>query len=251
MRAWILAAVSVGAPGLLARADVVSILPSRDNTLINQAPGSPTIYADGAGAALFSGVTADNFKRRALIEFDIAGSIPAGATITRVDLTLTCTRTRGGSLALSLYRMTSDWGEGDTNPFGQGGLGAPAVAGDATWNERFFGSGNTWTTPGGDFVPVVSATRSVSGTGVYQWTTTPQLVADVQSWLNNPDANYGWILKSPENVSSNAKRFTSRQSTATDELPKLRIEYTVPTPATAAVLGLAGCVVTSRRRRTP
>ena len=53
------------------------------------------------------------------------------------------------------------------------------------------------------------------------------MVADVQSWLDNPANNFGWLVKGDESTSTTAKRFDSRQSTVP---PVLTIEYTQATP---------------------
>ena len=67
--------------GRPALADVVTVPASRDNTLIEDPSGA---LSNGAGPSLFAGRTAQprNSIRRAVIAFDIAGTIPAGSVIT-------------------------------------------------------------------------------------------------------------------------------------------------------------------------
>jgi hypothetical protein len=97
-----------------------------------------------------------------------------------------------GARTVELHKLLADWGEGTSHaPMGEGD-GAPATSNDATWRHRFFDS-LFWTTQGGDFSAVVSASQSVGSTGQYTWSST-QMVADVQSWLDNPDSNFGWLV---------------------------------------------------------
>jgi hypothetical protein len=38
------------------------------------------------------------------------------------------------------------------------------------------------------------------------------MVADVQSWLNSPGSNFGWLVLGDESVAGSAKRFDTRES---------------------------------------
>jgi len=73
------------------RAVAVNIPASQDNTLYENATGA---VSNGAGDYFFTGRTREGFKRRAVIKFDIASNIPAGATITSVTLHLYMSRSR-------------------------------------------------------------------------------------------------------------------------------------------------------------
>ncbi|MEK6675018.1 MAG: hypothetical protein AABZ47_05110, partial [Planctomycetota bacterium] len=66
-------------------ADTVTITSSKDNTLYEDPLGG---ISNGVGYYMFAGKTGSSVLRRALIEFDIAGNVPAGATINSVSLTL-------------------------------------------------------------------------------------------------------------------------------------------------------------------
>ncbi len=205
----------------------VDIFSDRDNTMYSENPGN----SNGAGDFLFSGKTNNGHTRRALIRFDIAASVPAGATITNVTLTLYMSRTQAGPEMLHLHKLTKDWGEAGSNAPGQEGSGTAAMSGDATWNNNFFNTG-TWTNPGasGDYVAASSAGTSVAGNGFYTWSSS-QLTADVQSMLDNAGSNFGWILIGNENTSQTAKRFNTRENPNSSQRPKLSITYTpAPTP---------------------
>jgi hypothetical protein len=191
--------------------------PMRDTTIFEESD-----LSNGAGDYLFAGQTNTGNDRRALIAFDVAGTIPAGATITSVELELEMTRTISGAQTIGLHRLTADWGEAGSDASGQEGGGADAQTGDATWQHRFFSS-DTWSSAGGDYASTASAEQSVSGSGSYTWGSTSQLVADVQGWLDNPNDNFGWILVM--STGGTAKRFNSRENS--NDPPVLKVEYTV------------------------
>jgi hypothetical protein len=143
--------------------------------------------------------------------------------------------------------MLANWGEGQSNSNGQagGGGGAPAEPGDATWSHGFFGS-TPWTTLGGDFEASPSAGQQLVGTGFYTFSGAG-LVQDVQAWVDNPAANFGWAIVGNESVSGSAKRLDSRNHPTPANRPSLVVTYTpIPSPASLAVLGLAAAW---RRRR--
>lgn len=198
-------------------ADIVSLTPTKDNTLyefVAPSLGETGPASNGAGVSLFVGRTNNKGPsiRRGLIAFDVAGAVPAGSTINSVQLVLNMTQTIAGAEPVDLHRLTADWGEGTSNATsGGGGGGAPATTGDATWLHTFF-STSSWATPGGDFSPTVSATEAVDDNGPYTWGSTAQMVADVQGWLDTPASNFGWILIGNESTSATAKRFDTRES---------------------------------------
>jgi hypothetical protein len=92
---------------------------------------------------------------------------------------------------IELHRLLANWGEGTSQATREEGTGAPATLNDATWRHRFYDT-IFWTTEGGDFSPTVSASQSVGPIGQYMWSSA-QMVADVQSWLDNrPATSVGW-----------------------------------------------------------
>ncbi|MEP7107762.1 MAG: DNRLRE domain-containing protein [Ferruginibacter sp.] len=198
----------------------------RDNTIYQDAPGN----SNGKGENLFSGSNALNSPRRALLKFDIAAQIPAGAVITSVTLTLFCNKTTAGNSDISIHQLLADWGESNSNAMGEEGGGIAAVANDATWVSSFHLS-NLWNSPGGDFTATASATTTVGDTGLsYNWTSS-QAIADVQNWLNNPSLNFGWILIGNETISSTSKRFDSRENLNSAQRPQLSVTYDIASVA--------------------
>ena len=223
-----------------AAGDIVTLEPSRDNTIYEES-GSDS---SGNGAFMFSGKTSPNRNealRRALLFFDPVNGdgqnagIPAGSRIDDVTLTLRVSRSRPGNQSMAVHKLTQDWGEeGSTNVGfgGTGGKGGNAHTNDATWTHRFFDTPMTWTNPGGDFVSSASDTASVGTSGDAAWSSA-QMIADVQDWLDNPSSNFGWILIGNESTKETSKRFNSRQNGS--NRPTLTIDFTpagVPTTFT-------------------
>ena len=223
--------------GSPAHADELVRTPIADATLLEDEFGA---VSNGGGGWLFAGKTSGFFSRRALLRFDLS-PIPRGSTITRVQLRLRMDRTLDfANRVMSLHRVTASWNEGVGNPTNNEGSGVPTVDGDSTWLHRVFPD-ELWTTPGGDFVAQPSGT-SVFGfieprfdnfdsnptTGTFgNPNGNPGLIADITAWINEPAANFGWILRGYEDEAANARRFVSRTGT-TASRPTLTITYTPP-----------------------
>ena len=201
------------------------INPSKDNTLYEYVSADGD-RSNGAGAHFFVGKTDLARLRRGVVAFNVAGSIPAGSTITSVSLSLNMSRTNQNTArTIELHKLLADWGEGTSNANAQEGQGAAAATNDATWRHRFY-STVLWTAQGGDFSGTVTASQSVGAIGTYTWGSTSQMVADVQSWLNNPSNNFGWLVKGlDESTIATAKRFETKESATP---PALTINYTPP-----------------------
>jgi hypothetical protein len=230
----------------MAHADLVALVPAKDNTLYEDANGS---LSNGAGAFFFAGRTNMGVIRRGLIAFDIAGEIPAGSVINNVTLTLHMAMSGPGTFAVSLHRALADWGEGTSDAEGGEGGGAVATVGDATWLHTFYDT-NFWTNPGGDFTTTPSASAAIGGVNFYSWTSTI-MATDVQQWLDQPLTNFGWLLKGDESALGTAKKFDSRQGTDPQYWPVLTIDYTpVPAPSGAVLLTMVGACWPMRRRRS-
>jgi len=228
----------------------VDLAPVADTTLIEAAPNANL----GGACIVNSGTTFISTRNRGLFQFDLSG-LPVGTIVNNVELVLSVTGEPGsGFIAAnySLHRMLRPWGEGDKGDpncppeIGSSpGLGAPATSGEATWTHRFALTTDTWGAPGGaagiDFAAPSSGEQIISGTGdsPYYFNSSPGLNADVQSWINNPQDNFGWMLLCDSELErGTARRFASREDVS--NTPILIVEYTVvPEQGTLAFLGLA------------
>ena len=207
-----------------AAAGTLRLEADRDATLIESPDGS---LANGAGPAMFAGRNnqADASIRRALIHFDVAGSLPEQAVIESVVLTLSMTPSNAIPRALSLHRVEADWGEGPSVSLGGGG--APALPGDVTWLHTFYDV-EEWVRPGGQFLGRESAVTVVTASGTYTWGATEQMKADVTLWAANPERNFGWTLRDDETVAQTAKNFATREHADAELRPVLEISYRMP-----------------------
>ncbi len=219
-------------PQMFLYADEVSLSASKDNSIYFEGD-----LSNGAGDHLFSGRTASGNDRRALITFDIAASVPMGATIDAVQLTLNVSKTPdSNSHSFSLFKLSVDWGEGISNAPDAEGAGIAAAIGDATWSHTFFDN-SFWASAGGDFVSEASATAQIGGTGAVTWLSTAALVADVQQWLDQSNSNFGWLLRGDDAVSGTARRFDSRENRVFTLTPKLEIIFTPETTGACCSIG--------------
>src|SRR5262249_46841914 len=126
-------------------------------------------------------------------------------------------------------RLLRDWGEGVAIG---GGVGAVPALGDATWKYSFFNT-TLWSiagasSDGADRSSVPSASQTV-GTVLqnYTWGPAGAVVSDVKLWLDQPAANFGWLILGDETVSQTARRFDSRESDASVR-PSLAITFIAP-----------------------
>jgi len=212
-------------------AESVTITPSADTALLQNFPSN-----NFGGMAWFNSGTTQIFTtNRGLLKFDVAAHIPRGAQILSASLVVEVVGQPVDGDApnpFELRRMLRDWGEGNKTGLPPS-LGAPATEGEANWTHRFALTTNEWATPGGlvgvDVSPVVSIDTFVYGVtfSPYTFDSTARTVADVQTWLDNPATNFGWMLISAaEQLDFSARRFAAREDT--NRAPALTIEYFAP-----------------------
>lgn len=210
-------------------------LPNLVSAVTFAASKDTTIYdtgnANGTGEGLFAGTNGFNNVQRGLIAFDIS-SIPSGSTITSVtvDLHVNTQALNSTSFTVTLNPLTQDWNEatvGTGGETGGGGAGVTPVAGDAVWTD----SGIAPWTAGGAFNATVSGSALVSGVGTFNTFTGAGLISDVQSWVDNPGTNFGWVIRASEAAGdSTSKRFSSRENTGNGggNVPFLTVLYDAP-----------------------
>lgn len=241
----------------VAGASVIVLDPTKDTTLFENNPDNNL-----GGEDLAVGATAQGKRMRPLFFFDVAGAIPSGSTIDAVSLTFFVTRNPFPGLIAStvgLHEALVDWTEGAGND-ASGNNGVAALPGESTWNSRAHGS-TAWGLAGGqagvDYVALASGTGAMNAPGEYTIPSTAALVADVQSWLDNPAGNFGYFMISAnEATAGNGRRLASTenldqvQSPVPVAPPRLEINYTVPEPGTTlSFLGGAALLLKMRLRR--
>lgn len=200
--------------GAVCHADTVTLKPTADTMLWDRDPDKPRGTETSMVAGML-GAKAAYSKTRAVIQFNLTGQVPSGARISAATLTLRVVKIPNGAVnsTFNLQRVTHAWTEAD-----------------ATWN-------SPWSIGGGaapvDFSSAISATQAVAGLGSYAFAPTAQLVADVQSWLDHPGSNQGWILLSQkESTGKTARHFATREDT--NNSPILVITYDPSTSAPPA-----------------
>jgi hypothetical protein len=205
-----------------AAAATIVLTPTKDNTIYG-----PTDKSDGLGDELFAGRSGKGDVMRALLAFDVAGALPAGVVINSATLSLTVTTPQSHASTVNVFTLLADWGQGVSSAPRGGAAGAAATTNDTTWTTRFFNvPGTAWATPGGDFAPTVRASQFITGSTVTADLFSVALAADVQAWLDNPSANFGWMLRAQDEVSTGiAIRFDSREAAV--GRPALAIDYSV------------------------
>lgn len=201
-----------------------SVPTARDNTLYESATGA---LSNGAGEFLFAGTTLQGSDdlRRGLLFYDLASELPTDASVDSVSLRMQMSASMAGDTTVSLFPATADWGEGTSDAaMGEGG-GGMSTAGDATWIHTFFDT-QMWSVAGGDFSSTASAATTVGGNGIYTWGPTVEMVTDVQSWIDTPATNFGWVVVGDESSTPpTAKRFNSRQNSLPATGPRLIVNF--------------------------
>lgn len=208
----------------------VSLSPIMDNSIFSEQTGN----ASGAGRLYIGQNNAGN-NRRALLQFDLS-SIPAGSVITSVSLSINVDQAPPGSTVSTqnLHPITTAWGEGLSNGSGGGGVGATAVAPDATWLNAMSPS-TPWLTAGGDFTSSVATVSLTGSTGTFVYSSTTDFIALVQSWVDDPLTNFGVMLVGDESTLKSARRIGSREM---GTAPSLQVTYC---SATSNVISVNAC----------
>ena len=226
------------------RAATISLIPNKDNSIYGESNNSNALGDMWLGKAF----KAPNDIRRALLSFDIAGNIPAGATINSVTLDITQNRpgNTSSTTQFNLHSLNADWGEGSSLSFQ--GIGTSPTSGDATWNHRLF-STNFWSSPGGDFANTISGftTLGLGFDALYTFSSQAGMVSDVQQWLNAPSSNHGWIIKANDENINSIREIYSRESSGNE--PLLTVDFTpLPEPSTLTLLGIGSVLLALLRR---
>jgi hypothetical protein len=144
-------------------------------------------------------------EKSTLIKWDLS-SIPLNSAVESVTITINVTNSSDN--VYELYEIKKDWLEDQI-----------------TWN--FYDGINPWQTAGAngfdDRGDVILASLSASYRGFYTITLNPTGIALVQSWVNNPESNFGIIFANQN--SSNGVDFNSSESPTPPNRPRLSVTY--------------------------
>lgn len=181
--------------------------------------------SNGKGEGLFVGITQTNEKRRSLMAFDL-DALEADAIVDTASIRMTLDKAFSTTQRIVvLRRLQKDWAEPDTVPISPEGAGAAALPGDCTWLNT--GQGDSWNTPGGDFVPAPSAVGLAGPVlnTVYTWSGSG-MIGDLNDWKVNGSSNYGWLVVGDEiSGPQTAMRFRSAQHPDPASRPQLTVTY--------------------------
>ena len=210
---WLICGLLIHA--LAAQGASVTLTPIADAT-ISEKNGNAPIGGDATLQTGTTGSAAGYADSRALLRFNLAGSLPTNALINSATLTLQLTSTAPAVTNLweDLRRLSRSWSEGVVS-----------------WTNRLTPP-SPWSVPGGsapsDFAVVVTQTKLITtNLGPYTFTSNNRMIADVQEWLANPATNFGWIMISElQGVPQSECKFASRESG--NNAPKLTILYSLP-----------------------
>ncbi|MCH8047238.1 MAG: tandem-95 repeat protein [Planctomycetes bacterium] len=141
-----------------------------------------------------------------LIKWDLS-SIPAGATVDEVTLTVNVTNTTVAP-GFHLFEVKTPWLESEV-----------------TWNGP--DANGTWEDPGlsnsVDAGEVILGTLPGTALGPLTISLTVEGLDLVQRWVNDPSSNHGFLLANADNT--NSVRFDSREGTTPADRPMLSIDF--------------------------
>ena len=180
-------------------ADVSIFPPSKDSRGNSLVPDQSEGFAVNIGL----GTSVGGSMVRSFLAFDLS-SIPVSSTITNVELKLSPAVINGVPIPISVHKITTSWDEST-----------------ASWN-------TPWTNPGGDFISTASKSDTLTGGGFFVLSSSSGMVNDVQSWVNVPSSNNGWLLKRTTEPAILSQVFFSAKDGPTSNFPMLTVTFTPP-----------------------
>lgn len=166
---------------------------------------SPTRNYGSATELQVDGEDSKGKDRLALLKWDL-GSIPSGAEVLSVSLTVNVTNS--SSYLYEIFALTHDWDEQSV-----------------TWNQAQ--SNMSWFTPGAlsDRDSAILGHVNAKQLGSYTINFTAEGIAAVQQWVSSPEVNFGFMIENTDNT--NGLDFSSREAVNVSERPVLTVQYTL------------------------
>jgi hypothetical protein len=142
----------------------------------------------------------------AILFWDLT-NIPVGSIIQSVDITVNITNTSGATY--EIYDLKQSW-----------------IESEATWND--YATGQSWEVAGADGSGDRGSTEFGTIDGDTLGASTVSLnaagVAIVQSWVDDPSSNQGFIIQDYV-AATNSLDFSSRETTTIADRPKITVTY--------------------------
>lgn len=235
MRFALLAAICLSLPCSAVAAETLFLAALADTSLSENYPSNNL----GAVPFLVAGTTQNNTRNRALLAFDLTNALADPAKVIAAELILEVVGEPNEPPQFSdftLHRVLRSWVEGSKqspqNCVSCRGQGSLATPGETTWNSPLAFTTNAWGAPGGaatvDFDAFVSSATTVYGIAgsPYVFPSNARMIVDVQSWLDDPASNFGWLLASvAEDTILTARRFGSREDGQNSPQLRLTVLY--------------------------
>ncbi|MEQ1440108.1 DNRLRE domain-containing protein [Fontimonas sp. SYSU GA230001] len=199
-----------------------------------QADADAVIYetgdvANGQGQQLLVSARPSDPTRRTVIHFSVDQALPEGALIAGSRLCFSVSQALEATISIELHRIVKAWNEGPTAASGNERSGVMASSGDVTWFHTGTGAWESWETPGGDFAVDADSVQQVTETAgrvcLENSGGDGNMNTTVQSWVNSPEENFGWILLSPDTGSYALRGFYSSNSVDPSMRPVLELTY--------------------------
>ena len=172
---------------------------TRDTKLMSASP--TTVYGAAGGLEIDGSPDIS-----ALLYWDLT-SIPPGSAIQSVDITVDVSNASSDSY--EFYQMLRPW-----------------IESEATWNE--YASGQSWQVAGadgsGDRGSTILGYITAPSTGLVTVSLNSEGVAVVQSWVDNPSSNHGFIIQDYISA-SNGMDISSRETGTVTNRPQMTVTY--------------------------
>ena len=203
--------------------------------------GAETLIRTGSGDPL-----------RTVLGFDLTG-IPGSQIITNVTLQMHVDSFGGGNspVVVEIHEATNSVAM--TEGVGNSGGGGSLDPNNVSWNN--ITSGTPWSTPGGDYSPLVLSAVSVTsadGGQFFTFTTSSAFIAAANNaYFNNQPLELVLLAPASENFFGGFIRWDSDDAATASFRPLLTVDYTlIPEPSTVLLLALGGLVMWRRRKQT-
>ncbi len=176
---------------------IATIQPASSDTHLDESRpfinygSSANMFVDGSPGA----------RERSLVAFSLA-SLPGDARVLLARTHLNVQGSVGKAILIEAHRVNASWTQGG-----------------ASWNQR--DGTNYWNRPGGDYDGAILDSQNVSTAGDYSWNVT----SAVQTWVDNPALNYGFIFATTDSGLNNTKTIQSSEAAPLSTTPKLEVTY--------------------------